>query len=470
MRRPNSILGLLITLARIGIWHVPSRRRALLSGLALAALGTLVALARPAHRDEHRRHALASFAVSSAALPALAGRCLESGTHCARDAECQSARCVLPFVPRTFRSLRSHAGTGLALSPSLAWNGDGYGVVWVDLREGQMELYFARLSREGVRQGNEVRLTTAESLQLAPHLVWNGREYAVTWTEAGDESLEVYLARLSPAGASLGTPVRLSSSAEYGFASRAAWNGREYGVAWYSFRPGAAMGLRFARVAATGERIGAERAVLDGLFATGALDLAWNGSEYGLAWSEYDAGTHRASSRLLQFEPEGRVTAHATFATEQGINGNTAVAWDGRVFGLVWEDALSEDGPNALCFGSVSRRGIDVPRAPLTDRKALTLLPSLAWNERHYGLAWTDDRTGGFDTWFARLTPRGKFEGAPLRLSTPQGEAVEPSVSGNGSEFGVAWIDTREGDLGLYFARISREGTKVGRDVRLNQH
>jgi hypothetical protein len=45
------------------------------------------------------------------------------------------------------------------------------------------------------------------------------------------------------------------------------------------------------------------------------------------------------------------------------------------------------------------------------------LLPSLAWNGREFGIAWTDVRGGGIDVWFARYDAQGRRVGEEVRVS-----------------------------------------------------
>ena len=52
-------------------------------------------------------------------------------------------------------------GINTSGDPSLVWSfsSNMYGVAWVDMRNGNEEVYFARLSLAGVKMGSDVRLT-----------------------------------------------------------------------------------------------------------------------------------------------------------------------------------------------------------------------------------------------------------------------------------------------------------------------
>ena len=46
-----------------------------------------------------------------------------------------------------------------SLFPSTAWTGSEYGIAWQDNRDGMREIYFARLNKNGVKIGNETRIS-----------------------------------------------------------------------------------------------------------------------------------------------------------------------------------------------------------------------------------------------------------------------------------------------------------------------
>jgi hypothetical protein len=85
---------------------------------------------------------------------------------------------------------------GTARRPSLAWTGEEIGFVWEDDRSGSAEVYFGRLTASGQRLGGDLLLTAANSTVGLPSLVWNGVEYAVTWSDGRHGFYEIYFARI----------------------------------------------------------------------------------------------------------------------------------------------------------------------------------------------------------------------------------------------------------------------------------
>ena len=80
--------------------------------------------------------------------------------------------------------------------PSLAWTGSEYGVSWRDDRNGNDEIYFARLNDTGTKLIPELRLTDDPGGSILPALVWNGERHAVVWQDDRDGNTEIYFTQV----------------------------------------------------------------------------------------------------------------------------------------------------------------------------------------------------------------------------------------------------------------------------------
>ncbi|MBW2262989.1 MAG: putative metal-binding motif-containing protein [Deltaproteobacteria bacterium] len=56
---------------------------------------------------------------------------------------------------------------------------------------------------------------------------------------------------------------------------------------------------------------------------------------------------------------------------------------------------------------------------------------------------------------------------ADVRLTSAAGGSWSRQLVWSGSEFGVAWVDARDGDQDIYFVRVTADGTKIGSDVNV---
>lgn len=111
--------------------------------------------------------------------------------------------------------------TGNAFSPDLVATGGDFGLAWQDSRDGNTEIYFARLLFDGARTGSEVRVTNDPGSAYFPRILWTGGEFHVYWNDnrtGGAPSCDLFVQRVSPSGALSGanTQVTTGSSVYWG--------------------------------------------------------------------------------------------------------------------------------------------------------------------------------------------------------------------------------------------------------------
>jgi hypothetical protein len=300
--------------------------------------------------------------------------------------------------------------------PSLAWTGTEYGIAWQhDLEDG--EIRFARLDQDGERIGDDVVIGPGRN----PVLIWNGTGYTIVWgaedtvhlalldaegamtfldtfpgdaptltwtgTEYGVAYLDppfpgesdVYLARFDDGGLALGSQ-QLSADPECLGPCRAqgpsvAWNGSEYGVAWIDNRDGAE-GIYFASVHPT---TGASPEVVlapgDGI----APVLASDGTDFALTWSE------RLALHFQRLTVTGAPIGDSVMLSSD-VFGGSALIWNGTSYGAAW--IFPEQIDTRLEVAEVDGAGVPGPGSVVGDAAELGATPSLVWNASRYAVAW----------------------------------------------------------------------------------
>ena len=274
MRRPVTITGMLLHLARGRASRSP-RAVALAVALAGASLVSVAALhtSCPARREVQHRTMHAQVA---------GGTCVASGAFCVNDLTCgRGDRCADPRDVMGTLARAMGPGTrddALPISPTVAWNGEGWAIAWSAIEDESAEIFFARATASGQRIGAPVRLTRSSSLKVLPSLAASPDGYAVTWTDVGEDAVSTWVLRLDKAGAPRGAAARLSGAQGLGIASRVVWNGHDYALAWYNATSAQDLALRFARVGADGNRVGEERTKADRIMPTGRFDFGSMGA------------------------------------------------------------------------------------------------------------------------------------------------------------------------------------------------
>jgi hypothetical protein len=121
------------------------------------------------------------------------------------------------------------------VNPRIVRTGSGFGMTWSD----GLGIYFARLTDDGELEGDTVVLSAEESdLTSAAAIVWTGTEFGIAWNDYRDYANDIYFTRLSPEGVELIDQVAISHGPMDAVAPAIAWTGAEYAVVWSDFRFG----------------------------------------------------------------------------------------------------------------------------------------------------------------------------------------------------------------------------------------
>jgi hypothetical protein len=303
--------------------------------------------------------------------------------------------------------------------PALALAGSEWGFVWSWIDAGASEIYFRRLTAAGTYPpgADEIRITSASRTSAEPSLVWTGTEYGVAWNDARDGNLEVYFTRLSSTGAKPISDIRLTETTSC-VSSRPslAWTGSEFGVAWYDVcSPGDPGDIWFTRVTSAGSEVaGAERGVIVASGSQSSMPrLVWNGTGYGLVWLDDREGAFD-QLYFARLNSEGVVAGSLvplTTPTEtSGVHDAPAIVWDAdrREYVVAWSDqrnAAEACGsadcgePGGVCCGTeIYFQRLSESAAKIGDPVRVTWSPGPTWRPwladygDGYGIVWADSR------------------------------------------------------------------------------
>ncbi len=171
------------------------------------------------------------------------------------------------------------------MAPILKWTGTDFGVVWTDTRFTQREIYFRRLDGNGQPVGAELRVSNDGADSAWPDLAWNGTDWATVWHDTRDGNAEVYLAKISAAGVKVGSDMRLTNANGFSGYPSIDWNGFQYGLSWQDDRAGN-VSIYFAQVNASGSKNGTDLKVSSGNGESSFTTALWNGSTFAFAWRD----------------------------------------------------------------------------------------------------------------------------------------------------------------------------------------
>ena len=314
--------------------------------------------------------------------------------------------------------------------------------------------------------GPEKRLTHGASWGIYPVLAWTGSEYGAAWMDYRDGNSEIYFNRLSLSGSTLGASTRITLDPGLSSYPNLAWTGSEFGLAFGDDRSGSG-DIYFCRIQADGSKVASEqRITYSSQGASGPL-LNWTGSDFGLAWLDYR--DYRYEIYFAKLTATGSKVSTDIRITNVATGGRQApaMAWSGSEFGLTWYDSRTT-GNYEVYFTRVASAGYEIgDDIRITYAYGNSRLPKIVWTGSSYGVVWEDDREGNAEIYLSILMPDGSTSGPETRITYDSGESESPSIAWSDSQFGISWEDDRDGNYEIYFTRGSADGQKLGEDMRI---
>jgi uncharacterized repeat protein (TIGR01451 family) len=340
-------------------------------------------------------------------------------------------------------------------APRIVWTGSEYGMVVSDNREGNYEIYLTRFDVAFARIGGDVRVTSAIGTSSSPYLAWTGTEYGVAWQDDRDGNYEIYFARLDAAGNKIGADVRVTSVEGVSQRPRLAWSGVSYGLLWNDVRDGTSQNY-FLELDAAGNPVGTERRLTPLPYSAPSGRFDWTGSVYGVVYGAVRDGTQHVWFQTL--DRHGNfVTPETSVTSSTGVIRTPAIAWDGiSQFGISWVDNRS--GAEQIFFTRVAADGTKLTGDhPLVAIVSTASIPQmLVHSGGEWALTWIDQAVGNAEIYFGRIAGDALAD-VPLRVTDHPATAQNPALAWNGTEYAIAFAENRAG-ASTYHAYASRIG------------
>ena len=122
--------------------------------------------------------------------------------------------------------------------PSISVSGSVVHVVWLDLRDGNWEIYYNRSTDAGISWGADTRLTNHFADSYTPSISVSGSVLHVVWYDNRDNNYEIYYKRSTDGGVSWGADTRLTDNSADSYISSISVSGSVVHVVWADSRDG----------------------------------------------------------------------------------------------------------------------------------------------------------------------------------------------------------------------------------------
>jgi hypothetical protein len=150
-----------------------------------------------------------------------------------------------------------------------------------DTSDGQLilETYFSRISGDGTEIIDDLRVTTAYARADRTAIEWTGSEFALVWADNRTGNFEVYFARITPLGVKDGGDAMVTTASELYSRWPALSSGSEgIGIAYINSEM-----PHFALVTVEGTLIGSPFQVSTQK-GNDYPAILWSGEEFGYVW------------------------------------------------------------------------------------------------------------------------------------------------------------------------------------------
>ncbi len=341
---------------------------------------------------------------------------------------------------------------------SPAWNTANYIVGWLEGEPGAGGIRVQRVASHGSLLGTAERVDTAGAAASGPRLVWTSTRWAAAWIDArrGAGSADVMLATLDTAALREG-PERVLSGPDARATGRPspAWTGARLAAAWADSRAGeAGIRLRLAAEDGTPDPAGEIR-VAESPWRSDEPRLAWTGTRLALAWLDGGAGAAREDRvRLVLLDAYG-----TPLGPDRSLTGpldaprDLDLAATASGLAAAWIDRRAGRDNLRVLFLDAEGNPLGPEVSPAGDADSASG-PSLAPAGVELGIAWHDGALGGTEPAVGWLSAGSARLTGLVRI----GDHPAPSRSGSlafaGSAYGLAWTDERDGNEEIYFARV----------------
>ena len=328
----------------------------------------------------------------------------------------------------------------------------------------------------------DIRVTNADGYSGAPSMAYNpnDNEFGVAWHDNRPalSNSEILFARISPTGEKLSADIQICDNWGNSLYASLVYTGSEYGVAWDNIS-GPYSDIFFIRIDDEGAVIGSEIQITSAIRNADLPSLVFTGSEYGLAWDDARDTGGGGLDRVYfaKLDAEGSKTTSDIMVTNLSVSSDrVSLAFTGSRFAIAWRD--NRNGNQDIYFTILDMDGATlVDDVRITDESTNSTRPSLAFTGSEYSVTWLEQRAGAWGAWFARIDEEGSKIGSNIRIvDAADAEFISGwifNVIGLvwdpvDSVYGFSWTDDRDGNLEVYFTRITHEGTVVDPELRMS--
>jgi hypothetical protein len=383
------------------------------------------------------------------------------------DADIYGARLIEEAVQGTIldsAGLVISAAAGAQTVPAVASDGTSYLVAWADQRADTGDIYVCRITHDGsVLDPEGIPVSAAPGFQGEPAVAYDGTDYVVVWTDMRGGDADIYGARVTPGGMVVDTSgIALVVDSAWQTRPAVAWDGTNFFLFWVERRTDVSGDIYGARVTSGGVVLdSAGFPVSDASNLQDSPGLACGNDEILVVWHDMRSGldTDVYGSRISK---TGEVLDSAGIAIADAANfqWHPRVAFDGTNYLVAWKEQAAHGD---IYCGRVGTGGnVLDPEGLLISCGEYESDPAVTFDGTHFVAVWYDFRApgSGYNIYAARVSGDGVvLDPGSITVSTATAPQERPSAASDGSQFLVLWDEAGEAGRDIRGVRVSFGGT-----------
>lgn len=288
--------------------------------------------------------------------------------------------------------------------PRVVWDGSTFALAYGSSRD----IYFERISSQGDIIINPTKIAGGDYTSDDPSIAWNGNDYGITWYDDRNRvNAEIYFERISKNGVPITPEIKISTSNGHAYSPVIAWSDNYFGLGWYVRMSNGDEQSFFAQVGNNG----GIRSLLPLVPVSGyphVKDMLWTGSTYVVAF--YNSGDGAKEINLAFLTASGHIKKIVQVTPDGSYAEDPQIVWTGSRLGVIWHDYQfknpASDNNTEVMFAEYNNQGnVTVPETRITNDTAMSAWSDIAWNGSKYAITWTDTRDSEGTIYFSTGTP-----------------------------------------------------------------
>ncbi len=340
----------------------------------------------------------------------------------------------------------------------IAASGNELHVVWMDLRDGNFDIYYKRSSDGGTSWGADVRLTSDPGDSEYPSVAADGSLVIVVWHDNRDNNPEIYCKRSTDGGLTWGSDLRLTNDAAASNYPSVTVSGSTVQVVWTDFRDNN-YEIYYKRSSDGGVTWGPDIRSTNSAALSQYPVIASSGASVHIVWYDNRDGNFEiyykhSSDDGVNWTADTRLTFNSadSWFPSISVSGSTVhIAWcDHRdAIGEIYYKRSTDDGVNWE------------PDVRLTSNSQNSDHPSIAASGSGVHVVYENNQNTNIQIYYKRSTDGGNTWETPIRMINTVFSSGRPSVAVSGQVVHAVWYDSRNGSEEIYYKR-NTSGNPVG--------